>query len=781
MKKAWFLRLSVICLAIRPDTTVAQPVDYPRDLLLNRYSLYLTKHDSLFDVALKKKDTGNIIDAIKYFDTILAVRHTDTGSYYNRALSWYTLGNYKDAERDLTAVIKLDASDKTAWLARAKTKYYLGQTESAIADLTHATRIDPQYDIAFSILGQLYTNEKNYKSARENLETATRLNAENRDAWFNKALVNNYLGRDAEAIRNYSVVLNLDASNKQAHINRGLSEHKLGLNQDALNDFSRAIQLDPKDPVAYNNRALAKNALGQYDDAISDFKTAMTLDPTDGYPFINIISPLIREYKYQEAIDYYDKCMQEHLTSFINDKNLRFYETFMNALRMILTNKPPNDVLDSLRHAALDYKSTSFDFQHKGIVLRGYSDLLAVEAAVLTKQKDFAEAVITWQQALIFSADQPDVKAALDSIGQIFNNRPFNLHLISVQKDTMYIPVGGADSTAITAEIPDIPHPVNVMINEMPVDFVANSGRFLFMVLPHSGYNNLELRFEDGNGNYFYGKFGFTAISNHDVPPAMHPPAQPTRIDPKYRAIIIAEQNYPDPNNYLPLNSPIPNARSLYTVLTQAYNFPPENIDTLYDESKIDILYKMTMVAATASDSVKGYDELLIFYSGHGDTIRIPGHDVDGYMVPIAGIRNFPGSLIGSYDITHALGGCNARHILFISDACFSGAFFAPSPPDRVVGLTATLWQNQLYNTVSRRIMTSGSLQPTPDQSKFQMALISNLKSNSSEYLNAFDLYSQIYNDFKTINATTIPQYDPLDGDRGGAFFFKHNPTTKSH
>ncbi len=229
-----------------------------------------------------------------------------------------------------------------------------------------------------------------------------------------------------------------------------------------------------------------------------------------------------------------------------------------------------------------------------------------------------------------------------------------------------------------------------------------------------------------------------------------------------YYALIIGINNYPD-ERIQELDNPINDAVSLSNVLVEGYSFEKENVMTLKNPSREDIINSLDELSMKVTDK----DNLLIFYAGHG----IWNEQLNqGYWLPSNASINSKSNWLSNSTIRDYVGGIRSKHTLLISDACFSGGILK----ERAVfeNSRAIL---ELYKLQSRKAMTSGTLKTVPDKSVFIEYLLKNLKSNTAPLLSA----DQLFRNFKiaVINNSPngqVPQYGPISqaGDEGGDFIF---------
>jgi hypothetical protein len=236
-------------------------------------------------------------------------------------------------------------------------------------------------------------------------------------------------------------------------------------------------------------------------------------------------------------------------------------------------------------------------------------------------------------------------------------------------------------------------------------------------------------------------------------------------------AILIAEKDYTDPG-FKSLKYPVKDANNLRQVLLQRYTFEPEDIDTLYNRSREDILE--TVMARCKS--LGPDDNLLVFYAGHGDTTMDKFNNVDGYLIPTSAQKGKISYFITSEEIKKALKNSNARHILFLLDACYSGAF---TRGDEVTDIQTTDMEKQ-WESPSRKVMTSGNIEAVPDNSFFIYYLTEFLRNNKKQFLSTKDLWNYVDNGIREHKKNPdgqqyySPQYSAITGvgDKGGTYIF---------
>jgi hypothetical protein len=242
----------------------------------------------------------------------------------------------------------------------------------------------------------------------------------------------------------------------------------------------------------------------------------------------------------------------------------------------------------------------------------------------------------------------------------------------------------------------------------------------------------------------------------------------------RYFALIIGIDKYS--GEWKPLKNAVNDAKAVSEQLNSKYEF--QSIRTLYNEqaTRTNILKEYEWLMA----NVRENDNLLIFYSGHGDYNESLQR---GFWVPVDATSSSVSGLISNTDIQSFLSGIKSKHTFLIADACFSGDIFR--------GKTLTIpyensfkYYNQIYSKPSRSALTSGGVEPVMDGGKdghsvFTYYLLKSLTNNQNQFFDA----SQLYNDLKVAvinNSNQTPGFSPIvnTGDEGGQFIFikKQNP-----
>lgn len=228
----------------------------------------------------------------------------------------------------------------------------------------------------------------------------------------------------------------------------------------------------------------------------------------------------------------------------------------------------------------------------------------------------------------------------------------------------------------------------------------------------------------------------------------------------KYYAIIMACGNYP----YQPdkrLDHPIPDGKQLAKILKDRYYF--EEVRFMEDPNRSDIIDTLDKYSKILNTN----DNLLVFFSGHGDWLE---SKKQGYWKPSNSDWASTSNWISNSDIRDIIDSYKCRHVLLITDACFSGSLVLKIKGDDEI----LPKERQMYKLKSRKAMTSGALETVLDDSIFNKALFEFLSKNKEKYVSASAVFSHIEDVVRSKQDLTNPQYLPIInvGHDGGDFIF---------
>jgi uncharacterized caspase-like protein len=234
-----------------------------------------------------------------------------------------------------------------------------------------------------------------------------------------------------------------------------------------------------------------------------------------------------------------------------------------------------------------------------------------------------------------------------------------------------------------------------------------------------------------------------------------------------YRALIIGINDYKDPK--IPdLKTAVSDAKGMAELLRMHYGF---QVQLLLDRKATkEAIYQALRNLAS---STKSDDSVLIYYAGHGDLDRTYN---DGWWIPSDARGGNPVTYLDNVQVQQSMRYMKARHVLLISDSCYSGTLFGQSRA--IPQVIDNKYYLNLYNEKSRWGMTSGNKTPVSDvgsggHSVFAYQLLKELRKNEKPYIAIQELCTRIA-PIVSNNSEQTPLCRPIrnTGDQGGEFVF---------
>jgi len=222
------------------------------------------------------------------------------------------------------------------------------------------------------------------------------------------------------------------------------------------------------------------------------------------------------------------------------------------------------------------------------------------------------------------------------------------------------------------------------------------------------------------------------------------------------------------------LQTAVNDATSLKNVLLERYRYDQEHVIELYDNeaTRQNIIGNLRYLAK----NIQANDSLVIFYAGHG---HIDSITKAGSWIPVNSDMDNSASWISNHEIKQylAVDAIKAKHILLVSDSCFSGDFFR-GKRGKLPAVTPAVIK-KAYKLTSRQAIASGGLEPVSDagfgnNSVFSHFFIKTLKENSDPFITPSVLFPDIKAGVAE-NAEQFPTFGTLTGaggQQGGEFVF---------
>jgi len=224
-----------------------------------------------------------------------------------------------------------------------------------------------------------------------------------------------------------------------------------------------------------------------------------------------------------------------------------------------------------------------------------------------------------------------------------------------------------------------------------------------------------------------------------------------------------------------PLGYAVSDATAIAALLTGRFGFREENTRVLLngDASREAIRRGF---CAFSGDGTDANDRVLVFFAGHGHTVPSRRGDI-GFLVPFDGDPHDLGSLIRWDELTRNADIVNAKHILFLMDACYGGLAIT-----RALQPGSMRFLKDMLLRTARQVVTAGKANevvadlggPLADHSVFTGHLLEGLSGKAAAadgVLTANGVMAYVYRNVgRDPNSRQTPHFGYLDGD--GDFIF---------
>ena len=242
-----------------------------------------------------------------------------------------------------------------------------------------------------------------------------------------------------------------------------------------------------------------------------------------------------------------------------------------------------------------------------------------------------------------------------------------------------------------------------------------------------------------------------------------------------FYALVIGIDEYHPP---LPkLKTASNDASAIGKLLEDRYGFQVKRLLDK-DATRSSVLDALADYRNTLSDN----DNLLIYYAGHG----FSDHEAQkAYWLPVDAESPTSPNRISADDLTTAVRVLPARHVLIVSDSCYSGGLSrGMDEPGQSGGRPAFL--KRMLSSRSRTLMASGGDEPVADggtdgHSVFAFAILRALERADEAMFTASDLFYNSIRQQVAGMSDQLPQYTFIQNsghDEGDFVFMRRGAAT---
>jgi len=251
------------------------------------------------------------------------------------------------------------------------------------------------------------------------------------------------------------------------------------------------------------------------------------------------------------------------------------------------------------------------------------------------------------------------------------------------------------------------------------------------------------------------------------VPTQPQSPAQTLQL-PAYHALVIGIDNY---DNLPKLGTAVSDANAIAKLLHERFGF---EVNLMTDSGAT--YQKIVSALSNYAHRLQENDNLLIYYAGHG---MYDKQTDTAYWLPVEAEPDDDVYWIIASVITTHVHALRARHVLVVSDSCYSGMLTrSVELVPKSAGQDNDTYVSNMLKGKSRHLMSSGGNEPVadggaPGHSVFSWAFLQALDEINERLFTATELFNKVQRRVAG-GSEQVPQYMPIrdSGDMEGDFVF---------
>ncbi len=292
-------------------------------------------------------------------------------------------------------------------------------------------------------------------------------------------------------------------------------------------------------------------------------------------------------------------------------------------------------------------------------------------------------------------------------------------------------------------------------------------GNFSAEVLLKVGENSFTVIAMDVNRNQTTRTFTVNRTADARVATSPAPStAKSPAVSGTYHALVIGNNAY---RNITPLQTAIRDAQEVEKLLKNQFGFQTRLVT---NGTRKEILSNLNSYSKKLGEN----DSLLVYYAGHGEYEKTAGK---AYWLPVDAQRDDPTEWIIADDITSSIKRIPSRHVLIVSDSCYSGTLDRSINTDLAGKGERGEMLRKMLDRPSRTLMSSGGNEPVTDgggkgHSIFAASFLGALRTFEEQVFTAEELFHRQIKSRVAGKSDQVPEYKQIrnSGDDGGDFVF---------
>ncbi|HNO76942.1 MAG TPA: protein kinase [Phycisphaerae bacterium] len=210
----------------------------------------------------------------------------------------------------LNSALAKDPTMSEALLLRALRYEKTGELEKMKVDALQAIEFRKGDDLAYGVLGTAQYLLHQFTDAKATLSEAIRRNPRTVLWWYDRAVVNGYLGDFNASIADANTAIGINAKYAFAYVARAVAQVGLKNPAAAMQDYNHAEKLDPRIIDIYIQRCELFLLSGQFEKAMADADRAVKLAPKNAAGYQRRAHAYILTGDYESALAPVNKCLE---------------------------------------------------------------------------------------------------------------------------------------------------------------------------------------------------------------------------------------------------------------------------------------------------------------------------------------------------------------------------------------------------------------------------------------------------------------------------------------
>jgi tetratricopeptide (TPR) repeat protein len=252
---------------------------------------------------------GQFSEAIDQLTTVIRRNRNFPPAFNNRGLAYQAQGKRNEALQDFEKAVSLNPSFAEALCNKANVLRELGRHDAATEACLSAMKLRPGVPEFHNSLGVIHKDRRDWTAALNQFDQAAKLRPSYVEAIANRANALKELGRIEEALAAYDHALQLRPGQAELHYNRANALKDLGRLAEAVAGYDRAISLNPLYAEAFCNRGNTLITLNRRAEALASYDKAIALKPDYVEAYSNRGTLLSDMNQPAEALSSYDKAI----------------------------------------------------------------------------------------------------------------------------------------------------------------------------------------------------------------------------------------------------------------------------------------------------------------------------------------------------------------------------------------------------------------------------------------------------------------------------------------